>query len=495
MSLVMTRLVRLKSTVFFVLAIGINAVSGAAFASSASFQAKLHVPWTLLQSRAQNAIEGEALSREIPDRVVTAAGLDWHLQGLRIDAKTPAAKATLGPSEAHLTFPSFATTISIQKIYVDQIITREINGVTLNIHVQASCGPLAISQDAAQGALHFAFDWTTGSPVVRLSSLDLDWPSGSWSAPAIPCEGPAGMGDVLREEILNQLKDASSFKPMLVGFLEDGIQPRLQSILDQIRRPISASTGEGKVEFQIGALEVASTGILANIQSGSTAKALPITQTTLESLPQDKPVMLGGLEMLETVVENELAAREAYFTIDLQKVSAFRKLMSSRFLQFFVWRDLFHYRKSSPFYLRIHNPRSVTLSQSGTSGRLETTIGLNAVMQSYRDDTWWSYVVMRGSAKAAIDVALTDGKLTYKTTLSEPSMTMGYGQDYLARYGKPSSLPKNRLTSSLSGERKELSGEMKFDDIALDSVGKFRASKLTWLTSKVFAITWSVIEQ
>lgn len=299
------------------------------------------------------------------------------------------------------------------------------------------------------------------------------------------------MGDVLREEILNQLKDASAFKPMLSTFLEEGVQPKLQSILEQIRQPITASTGKGQVRFQIGALEVASTGILANVQSGTGAKALAITQATLDTLPQDKPTMLGGLEMIEAVVENELGAREDYFSLDLQKVSGFRKLMKSRFLQFFVWQDLFNYKKSSPFYLRIHNPRTLTLSQTGTGGILETSVGVNAVMQSYRDDTWWSYVVMQGSAKASIAVALSDGKLSYKTTLGSPEVSIGYGPEYVARYGKPSGLPKDRLRSSLSGHQKDLSGEMQFEDIAFDSVGKFRASNMKWLTPKIFSITWT----
>ncbi|MEK7357372.1 MAG: hypothetical protein AAB250_13050, partial [Bdellovibrionota bacterium] len=295
-------------------------------ASSAAFQAKLHVPWSLLQTRAQSAIEGEALARDVADRVVTAAELDWHLQGIHIDAKTPKAQATLGVSNADFVFPTVSTAISIQKIYVDQVVTREINGVTLNIHIQASCGPLSLSQDAAQGALHFALDWSTGSPQVQLSSLDLSWATGTWSSPEIPCEGPAGMGDMLRTEILAQLKDAGAFKPMLSSFLQEGIQPRLQSILDQVRQPISASTGKSKVQFQVGSLEVASTGILANVQSGVDAKALSLTQAMLDTLPQDRPVMLGGLEMIEPVVTNELKAGDEFITVDLQQSSTFRKL-------------------------------------------------------------------------------------------------------------------------------------------------------------------------
>lgn len=493
MSSVMTRLVRLKSTVFCGLLIGINAVTGAALASTASssFQAKLHVPWTLLQTRAQSAIEGEALSRDLPDRVVNAAGLDWHLQGIRVDAKTPQAVAKLESAKADFTFPQFATTISIQKVYVDQVVTREINGVTINIHFQGSCGPLSLRQDAAQGGLHFAIDWTTGSPVVGLTQLDLAWPSGSWSSPEVTCEGPAGMGEALRTEILNQLKDAEAFKPLMSSVLQDGVQPQLQAILEQVRQPITASTGKGKVEFQIGALEAATTGILANIESGTEAKALPVDAAMLNALPQDRPVLLGGLDMLENVVAQELAARDRYFTLDLQKVPTFHSLMKSRFLQFFVWKDLMKYPKSSPFYLRIHNPGALTLKHAKTTSAIETTFPLNAVMQSYRVSTWWSYVTVQGTAKASISLGLTDGKLTYKTTTSEPSVAVNYGADYVARFGKPGSIPKSRIISSLDGPQADLSGEMTFDDIAIDSVGKYRASTFKWLSPKVFAITWS----
>lgn len=492
----MTRLVRLRSTVFLALLIGVNASSGAALASATqpSFQAKLHVPWTLLQSRAQSAVEGQSLSGDLPDRVVTAAGLDWHLQGLHVDAQTTRALATLGAASADFSFPKVATTLSIQKISVDQVITREIEGVTVDIHVVATCGPLLLKQDAAAGALHFALDWTSGSPLVRLSGLDLNWPSGSWSSPEIPCEGPGGMAETMRTEILNQLRDAEAFKPLLSSFLQEGVQPRLQSILDKVRQPISASSGKGKVEFQIGVLEAVPTGILANIESGANAKTIPMTAATLQSLPQDRPSMLGGLEMLEAVVANELAAREDYFTIDLQKVSAFRSLMKSRFLQFFVWKDLFNYKKSSPFYLRIHNPHTLALTQATTTGALETKVTLNVVMQSYRDDKWWSYVMLNGTAKASISLALENGNLKYATTTSEPDVAIGYAPEYIARYGKPSSLPGGRLRSALQGPQNDLSGELKFDDIALDSVGAFRATSLKWLTPKIFSITWSEVK-
>jgi len=269
MSLVMTSIVRLKSTLLFCLTLGLAALP--CVASASSFEAKLHVPWTLLQSRAQTAIEGQNLSGDVADRTINAAGLDWHLTGIHVDATTNQAKAAIGQTTADFTFPGVATIVSIQKISVDQVITREVDGVTLNIHVQATCGPLALRQDAAQGALHFGVDWSTGSPVVALNSLDLNWAAGTWTSNDIICDGPSGMGETMKTEILNQMKDASAFKPMLASFLQDGVQPRLQTILSQIRQPITVSTGQGKVQFAVGAMAPVATGILANIVSGSDA--------------------------------------------------------------------------------------------------------------------------------------------------------------------------------------------------------------------------------
>jgi len=211
----------------------------------------------------------------------------------------------------------------------------------------------------------------------------------------------------------------------------------------------------------------------------------------LQTLSQTRPVLLGGIDMIQSAVDAELGAREDYFSIDLQKNSAFHKLMQSRFLQFFVWSDLMKYAKSSPFYLRIHNPRSLTLAHTDTSSTLTTSLGVSAVMQSYRDSTWWSYVVMSGTAKASIAVSLADGTLSYSTKTSSPSISMNYGSDYVSKYGKPSSIPKSRLISSLEGPQADLSGKMKFDDISLDAAGKYRASTLKWLSPQTFAITWN----
>jgi hypothetical protein len=269
------------------------------------------------------------------------------------------------------------------------------------------------------------------------------------------------------------------------------VQPRVQTILNQVRTPIMASTGKAKIELQVGVLNVAPSGILANIDSGANPKQLPITDATLASLPQDRPVLLGGLELIEAVVGTELASREDYFTMDLQTVAGFRKLMKSRLAQFFVWKDLMNYPKTNPFYLRIQNPRTVTLTQDGTTGVLKTTVGINGVIQSYRGETWWNYVLIGGKVDASIKVSLNDGVMSYGTTLKEPVVTMNYGAEYLSRYGKASKIPKSRLTSGLAGQPENLKGSLKFDDISLDGVGKYRASSIKWLAPKLFAIPWT----
>lgn len=210
-------------------------------------------------------------------------------------------------------------------------------------------------------------------------------------------------------------------------------------------------------------------------------------------LPADRPSLIGAVDAIEHLLQNELAARPELLTVDLQSLSAFKRVIQSRFLQFFFWPDLFNFKTNDPFYLRLKTPKEVTLS-SASNGSLTTSLPLQAVMQARRDGKWWDYVTGRGYAKAEIDLDLQGGVFRYTTSLKEPKVDIGYGTAYRSKYSPTDWLPVSSMRSALEGPQSALSGSLTFPDVDLGVAGKYRANRMDWLDSRTFVITWQKTE-
>ncbi|MES2856171.1 MAG: hypothetical protein V4692_09920 [Bdellovibrionota bacterium] len=456
---------------------------------------QLHVPWNLLSERLRSIGQSNTstIEKVLESEQLQVEGLDWNLTQIRFLSKLSIDNALVNETGASVQLSKTELSINVNQISVDQVIEREVGGINVRIHVKASCGPLAIKQSGASARGNFTFDWTHTDPEVGVADLDLQWLPGSWTFEPFKCEGPEGVDKLLHTEISKRLNDPDVFKPYLVSFLSSYLKSQTIGVLKKIRSPLLVKAGKNNLEVSVGALRPLESGVLAGISIGSNNSLSPIDQNSqpsaqiMASLPPDRPALIGDMKTLEYMISHELSNQPDSLSVDLQTVSAFKKLMKSRFLQFFVWRDLWNFPKTNPFFLRIQNPDSLALKKTATG--VSTTLNLNAVLQAYRDSKWWSYVTALLPATASIEFSLKNGTLSYATTIDSLSGSIVYGTDYRKAFKTSGNPPASTVRKAMLGKQAGLSGSMTWPTIDLGVAGKFVAAELKWIDSKNFFIS------
>jgi hypothetical protein len=466
---------------------------------AAESKALLHIPWPLLANQLQNTIQDNGvLSGSPANGTLNAGGYLWNVTSTQVQAQVTAAPPVVNSSSVSVQITNAAIQVSIGQISVDQVITQNIGGITVNAHLQASCGPIQLSQASAQASSQFALTWTSGTPQIQLTSLTLGWPTTPWIVGTFTCEGPNGFGDLLHQQIAASLVDPAVLQPYLSQMLGNYISTQLESTLTKIRQPFPASTGNGTLPLQVGAFTPVATGVLADVSVGTPDPAHPLqplpvpSAQVLAALSTSQPEILGGMDVINTVLNSDLSSRPTYTAVNLQTNSTFHSLMGNPLLQLLFWSDLWNYSSDSPFYAQIATPKNLAMTL-GANGLLNTTFYLYVVMQSWRDQAWWNYVYVKGYTNAQVTLSVANGVLGYQTSIISPNEQISFGPDYIKKYGSSGSLPTSDINSALAGNQSALSGSVTWPVANLGLAGRYQVSSMRWLNSTMFSIPWSQV--
>ncbi len=503
-------MIKMSSAFFATLLIGICANAGES-------KAQLHLPWALLNSRLQAAVSANSstFSVEIPASQLEVAGIKWNLSSVSFKSKLSANSSAITSQNIGVRSVNSPLEMKIAQIAVDQVIEKLIGGVLVRIHLKASCGPLTLSQSSTSFSSLFKLDWSSGSPESTLSSFDLMWPAGSWMVSDFSCVGPQGLPEILHDQIVERLADAEEFRPLLAEFLSSQVSSRIEGALAKIRAPFEVSSGKAKHIFEIGLMNAVTTGVLADvtvrspdIASGSVGSGIghsvgagtaansgasapgQAAVIPFENLPLDRPSFVGDIGLLNQLFKSEMDEQPRYMTVDMQANKSFHDLMQSRFMQFFVFADLMNYPKKNPFYLQLYRPKFSALSLLD-NGNLRTEFPLYAIVQSYRDNKWWTYLNLSGATKAEVRLAVDGGVLSYETALSNKGVQLNYGADYRAEFRKGGNPPSSVAASVLKGKQSALSGSIIWPVVDLGIGGQYKIDRLEWIDKSHFILHWN----
>lgn len=492
-------------------------LTSASIASASESKAQLHLPWTLLNTRLQVALGGNSstVSTEIPSYQLDAEGIKWNLSSVVISAKPGANSAALTSGNVGLRAVDAPLQMTIGQVAVDQIIEKVVGGARVRVHLKANCGPLVLNQPMTNYSSLFGLSWASGSPVATLQSFTLNWPSKSWQLADFKCEGPQGLPEILHDQIVERLGDANEFRPLLSQFLSAKVTETIESSLQKIREPFAVSSGQAKHQFKIGGLEPIESGVLAEVTVTSPGVAnvavepsVPVKSSKKEKkkktdskipdkatvdyakLPLDKPALIGAVGLLDQIFTSEMAAQPYYFTLDLQANKSFHDLMQSRFLQFFVFADLMNYPKSNPFYLQLFRPNFSALSVAD-NGNLRTSFPLSGLVQSYRENQWWTWINLNGDTQAEVRLSIVSGTLNYQTALSNKGVKLEYGAVYKAKFKKSGSPPSSIASNALKGNQPALSGSVVWPTVDLGVGGQYKIDRLEWIDRSNFILHWN----
>lgn len=467
-------------------------------ALAAQSKAQLYMPWPMLNTKLNTVLSGSnsSFSTKVPSSTLDAGGFLWSITNITYEAATNAPTSHTNGSVIAFEANNSSLKVTIQKIAVDQIIEKEINGAIVRIHLVADCGPLTFTQPKASVSSLFDISWSSGSPVASLKNSALSWVQNSWVINDFACNGPNGLSDILKTNISDRLRNADDFKPYLTEFLTSEVHGLITNTLNKVREPLTVTAASSRQTFKVGVLYNLPQGVVADLTVSDSSHddvlppaALPSPEI-LNALPSTTPSFLAGKELLEQIIRSEFNAQAASVKTDLQSVPSFHALMQDRIKQLFGWADLRKYPKNSPFPLTMFKPKFEGLAVT-SANKLKTTFDLNGVAQSYRENQWWNWLVIKGKTSAEVSVTVANGRVTYNTTVTPLNTTIKYGPEYTKTFKKDSDPPQDKILAAVTGAQPKLSGTYKFPVIELAQTGAYKLSSIKWIGSKSFILNWT----
>lgn len=472
----------------------ISFVSENAFASS---EAAMWIPWTVLRQKVEKIFPAEPRlwREELADQTLSVGGLQWKLAGLRADFQLERGAFDFDGRRVQLQIPHAALRLTIGSLAVDQIIEREVNGIIARVHLQAQCGPFRLSQDQAQADTQISLNWKELELQSRIDALDLQWGHGSWTLSEIACSGPAGFDVLLQQEVTKQLQTPEAFRPILKQVLGQRLQATIDSALSPLKnlRSVEIPGADQTLNFQALHFDAREQGLAVLMKITTTPEVslhgFTLTPEIIAGAPADRPSLHFPQGFLNESLETWWKTQPAWTSFDLQKIGAFRSLMNSRFLQFFLWPDLWNYAKTAPFTLKVKRPENLSMQWSA-NGEASFSSELIAWMQSSRAGKIWDYVWLRGQATTKLNFSFASGLLKIRGSILPRGLSTGYGPDYRARFGWSGWLPGSILNQAAAAAAPSLSYDFAWPDLDLGDGGKYRATQLRIPQDGIISLDW-----
>lgn len=414
---------------------------------SGSIEVTQWIPWKILIER----IEGARYeSRSQQDEYLLQVG-EFNPKLYDLEFSISGSNPVISINENGLDLELFiGGSLSVSKIVIDQLITREFNGNIIQVHVKADCsGPaISIRKLAGQGKFHFIKVKNRWHPEIKTVNLTLN-PS-DWDMSQITCQGIGGIGEELTKQIQEALRNPNSFSELMKTSIKEIVDVNLSKAWDEITKSASQDLmvkemlkPDSKGISLIGEIKIAS----------SRVEKMPSIRSEL--LSDNSPQLILSNKGFEALLEDQ------YFSIsskkkNLQEFAGFRELMSSKVAQFFVWPDLRRFPSNNPFYLSMIPSESRLIlkqenadswnAQINSNGRVSTLIGGSEIEYLYLGVTY--------STSFSVDV--NNGEMKLQNSSANLSLAWSYGFLYQLLY-KPNpkistKILKNAVQDSLSNQ-------------------------------------------
>lgn len=323
----------------------------------------------------------------VPDRNYATPDGEVLLSGLQLDAATKFHEPQLEADGESVSFVSkdLRADLSIQVISIDQYIEREVGGVIGRFRIQARCENVRLKMKPGQGIFTMRLRPTFNRAVlgVQVEDVSLHWTTAAWELAPLTCTGAEGFEDLIAAEILRLSGDdsvAQEHKNILLEFARSfasahvidlskpreltspwpGLKLSLQ-MQDFVVRPESAVLrGVLRVDF---IHQGSGDEIFLKLPSGASDSDSVVT------------AQLRIPESFVLVLARQLFASHSWKKrLSSEQIPGFRTLMSSRWTQFFVWRELLRFSKSAEFLFDVSPAKDPLVKGSKLRYQVRTAI-------------------------------------------------------------------------------------------------------------------------
>jgi hypothetical protein len=398
----------------------------------------------------------------------------------------------------HWETDQLALQVQVGAFSLQKDIVQMVNGVQVVVHLKADCSPFTLVQANAHSALQWSWTVLEGKVAAHLDEMTLDWPQSSWQIQSLQCSGPAGFADLVQQELQQQLANADSLLPTIKSVLQGSLNEKMTNYLDQWKQPQWISKDAGVSLEVFGSAVAESKGLLfrALLRLGDPDASVDISQRI--GLNLSDALVAQASEQTPTVIFSQAAIQDLVRqkslwptkTVSLNSISGFASLLRSRFLQFFLWPDLWHYSKSAPFSLTTQLNGAPTLQFSSTRPQVYVQAPLLSWVNSWRDGKAWNYIQLQTQLKSWMTYGVQAGK--FMMVMQDPDLKTkaAFGADYVRKFHPSTYLSVSTMQKALEQSMNQQQNSFALPSFALTEDVKLQAKTLTQPQPGYFFMQW-----
>jgi hypothetical protein len=379
-----------------------------------------------------------------------------------------------------LTSKQIEISLLIPAMTIQKQIHRSLNGVQVIVNLQASCSPIQLTQN--QSAAKALVQWEARNQEAQgvISNFEFQWPPHSWVISSIQCTGPSGFADLIQQEIQNQLSEATQFENQIRDFLQTSLNQKVNTLLAKALQPHLLQFQSSTYQYELKALQnISKSGIdfQVLVSNGKNESGNPITDLRGRPLPNlstTRPSLVFGEKGFQQFMQAALLQQT--LQTQLNKLSAFSRLLHSRFLQFFIWPDLMNFSKSAAFTLNTRVLPGSTLSLNAKKS-WNMNLYLGSWLVAERENAPWNYLLIQNQLQGQLALTIEKGQLMLAPSLFPSSNQLHskitFGEDYVKRFDPCTIISKSLIEESVKKSLFEKSHFLQIPKVQLEGLRPF----------------------
>jgi len=468
-------------------------VSFSAEPSASQFESAFVLPWSYVKdSMTQVPIKTQITLNNL---TVQAQGLEVQLPNAVLSLNLDLRAAEVSQQHTQLESDFLSVEVTTESFHFQKDIEKVIGGVVVRTHLEANCQPITIRQTQASALSSWSWIIQENRIGAELKDLQINWPQGSWQISPIQCEGPRGFADLIQNEIQSQLADPKKIENEVKSHLQTTVNQQLQQVIDHWRSlQWIYSKADRRIGFELTGVEALSEQgmlfyILIHIQGAGmsvTPHHLEISDETLSQVGAAPSLILSQDVFLALA---RVASQWARWDVELQDIPAFKSLMHSRFLQFFVWPDLMKYPKDSPFHMTVQAAQKPDIQWQGGS-QFHVNALINSWIRSERDGKTWDYLFLQTSVSSVADLQVQDSQLQVNFSDLDMQSEYSFFPQYRIEFDPRKRIAKSKIMKALKSSPHLQSASLEIPHIQVTESQAIQAQGLRVLPSGIVLVDW-----
>jgi hypothetical protein len=394
------------------------------------------IPWSSLASETQNwPLSLEAQSQnyvlQFQDLKPLAQAVDFSIKGSFQNLQ-------FSKSGIQASAQGVSANVKVGRLSLDQTIVANIGGNQLQLRIKVSCQPFEISIPNFDVSAHAVHRRQGEQWSPALNGLSLNVHEG-WSLSPVVCEGPTGIEERITGLIVSALKNPDSVTGILTNYLAVELQNRWVQAWQQM-------TLEGYKDLKVSSMsDPMDEGFFlkGEISAGTGDWHVPLPSQLSARSQVTTPQLVISSEGFAALARENLS-QYSIQNYDLQQVSSFHRLAHSRFLQFFVWSDLWHFSKSTPFLLSTLPDQKIDIQSLG-GGKWQVQLQTRGVIRAERSGQVRNYIDWGLGLSTVVTTSVKDSRLILQSNTPQTRANWNYSPEYVSTFHPRSNLSESVL--------------------------------------------------